>query len=65
MYISSGITEGRDFGSSIEILGGINAGEDIVINPPDSITDGGLVRIVQPPSSAKASDAAGRDSAGR
>lgn len=60
-----GITEGRDFGSSIEILGGINAGEDIVINPPDSITDGGLVRIVQPPSSAKASDAAGRDSAGR
>jgi RND family efflux transporter MFP subunit len=47
------VTEGRDFGSSIEILGGINAGDDIVINPPDSITDGALVRIVQPASPAK------------
>jgi RND family efflux transporter MFP subunit len=44
------ITEGRDFGSSIEVLSGIEAGDDIVINPPDSITDGALVRIVAPPS---------------
>ena len=43
------ITEGRDFGSSIEVLSGIEAADDIVINPPDSITDGALVRVVAPP----------------
>jgi RND family efflux transporter MFP subunit len=43
------IAEGRDFGSSIEILEGINATDDIVINPPDSITDGALVRTVTQP----------------
>jgi RND family efflux transporter MFP subunit len=40
------IVEGRDFGSSIEVLSGIDATDDIVINPPDSITEGALVRIV-------------------
>jgi RND family efflux transporter MFP subunit len=42
------ITQGRDFGSSIEVLQGIDAADDIVINPPDSITDGALVRVVSP-----------------
>jgi RND family efflux transporter MFP subunit len=42
------ITQGRDFGTSIEVLQGIDAADDIVINPPDSITDGALVRIVSP-----------------
>jgi RND family efflux transporter MFP subunit len=43
------IAEGRDFGSSIEVLSGIDAADDIVINPPDSLTDGALVRVVAPP----------------
>jgi RND family efflux transporter MFP subunit len=43
------IAQGRDFGSSIEVLEGISATDDIVINPPDSITDGALVRIVAEP----------------
>jgi RND family efflux transporter MFP subunit len=43
------IAEGRDFGSSIEVLSGIDAGDDIVVNPPDSLTDGALVRVVAPP----------------
>jgi RND family efflux transporter MFP subunit len=43
------ITEGRDFGSSIEVLEGIDAADDIVINPPDSIADGALVRVVTQP----------------
>jgi RND family efflux transporter MFP subunit len=43
------IAEGRDFGSSIEVLSGIDAADDIVINPPDSITDGALVRVVTQP----------------
>jgi RND family efflux transporter MFP subunit len=43
------IAEGRDFGSTVEVLAGIDAADDIVINPPDSITDGALVRVVAPP----------------
>jgi RND family efflux transporter MFP subunit len=43
------IAEGRDFGSSIEVLSGIEAADDIIINPPDSLTDGALVRVVAPP----------------
>ena len=40
------ITQGRDFGSSIEVLAGLDASDDVVLNPPDSITDGMLVRVV-------------------
>ncbi len=40
------IVEGRDFGSTIEVLSGIDAGDAIVLNPPDSIVDGTPVRIV-------------------
>ena len=40
------IIEGRDFGSSIEVVHGIDAADDIVVNPPDSIADGALVRVV-------------------
>jgi len=43
------IVEGRDFGSSVEVLNGIGTADDIVVNPPDSITDGALVRVVPPP----------------
>jgi RND family efflux transporter MFP subunit len=46
------ITEGRDFGSSIEVISGIEAADDIVINPPDSLTEGARVRIVAPPGTA-------------
>jgi hypothetical protein len=34
------IAQGRDFGSSIEVLDGIDSADDIVLNPPDSIADG-------------------------
>jgi len=37
--------QGRDFGSSIEVLSGLSLDDEIVLNPPDSITDGQLVRI--------------------
>jgi RND family efflux transporter MFP subunit len=43
------IAQGRDFGSSIEVLDGIDAADDIVLNPPDSIADGALVRVVAKP----------------
>jgi RND family efflux transporter MFP subunit len=42
------ITEGRDFGTEIEVLAGINANDTLVLNPPDSIADGQQVRIQLP-----------------
>jgi RND family efflux transporter MFP subunit len=51
------IDAGRDFGSSIEVLSGIDAADDIVINPPDSIEDGALVRVVAAPGEAGAAPA--------
>ena len=39
------IAEGRDFGTEIEVLAGINANDTLVLNPPDSIADGQQVRI--------------------
>jgi RND family efflux transporter MFP subunit len=42
------IVQGRDFGSSIEVLSGIAPHETVVVNPPDSIADGVQVRLVDP-----------------
>jgi RND family efflux transporter MFP subunit len=43
------IVQGRDFGNTIEILSGLGADEAVIVNPPDSITDGVSVRIAAPP----------------
>jgi RND family efflux transporter MFP subunit len=50
------ITEGRDFGTEIEVLAGIGPNDTLVVNPPDSIADGAQVRIqpAQPQQSAAA-----------
>jgi RND family efflux transporter MFP subunit len=45
----STIVEGRDFGTSVEVLSGVSADDRIIINPPDSLADGGQVRIQAPP----------------
>ena len=42
------IVQGRDFGNTIEILSGIESQDLIVVNPPDSITEGETVRIAAP-----------------
>jgi len=42
------ITEGRDFGTEIEVLTGLDAADILVVNPPDSISEGTAVRVVQP-----------------
>ena len=41
------ITPGHDFGDQIEIVAGLNANDQVVINPPDSIVSGQKVQIVQ------------------
>ena len=43
------IVQGRDFGNTIEVLSGLGADETVILNPPDSLTDGVLVRIAAPP----------------
>jgi len=39
------VAPGRDFGSEIEILHGLNADDQIIVNPPDSIVSGENVQI--------------------
>src|SRR5438477_5180024 len=39
------INIGRDYGTSLEILGGVSTGDQIVINPPDSLEQGQQVNI--------------------
>ena len=39
------ISIGRDYGASLEILGGIAPGDQVVINPPDSLEEGQEVNI--------------------
>jgi RND family efflux transporter MFP subunit len=43
------VTQGRDFGRTVEVLSGLTPDDDIIVNPPDSITDGAQVRIAKPP----------------
>ena len=41
------IEEGRDFGTSVEVLTGLTAADLIIVNPPDSISDGEQVRVAR------------------
>ncbi|MFZ0737601.1 MAG: efflux RND transporter periplasmic adaptor subunit [Candidatus Acidiferrales bacterium] len=41
------INLGRDLGSSLEVLSGLNAGDTILLNPPDSISEGDAVEVTQ------------------
>jgi RND family efflux transporter MFP subunit len=38
----------RDFGTDLELAGGVGAGDWVVNSPPDSIADGDVVRAVRP-----------------
>ena len=42
------VIAGRDMGSSIEIVNGLKTGQPVIANPPDSLTDGEKVRVVNP-----------------
>lgn len=47
------VSLGRDFGTSVEILGGVEADSSVVVSPPDSLMDKQAVRIA-----GRSSDAA-------
>jgi RND family efflux transporter MFP subunit len=39
---------GTDFGTSVEVLGGLNASDRVVLNPADSLADGDVVTLPEP-----------------
>jgi len=41
------VVPGRDTGATIQILAGLQPGQKIIANPPDSLTDGEQVRVVK------------------
>jgi RND family efflux transporter MFP subunit len=45
--VLTAVTPGRDFGNQIEIVSGLRADDQLIINPPDSIVSGQKVQIVQ------------------
>jgi RND family efflux transporter MFP subunit len=42
------VTIGRDYGSDIEIVQGLHAGDTVVVSPPDSLVSGAVVRVANP-----------------
>jgi RND family efflux transporter MFP subunit len=42
------VVQGRDFGTAVELTQGLSTNEVIIVDPPDSITDGQKVRIAKP-----------------
>jgi RND family efflux transporter MFP subunit len=45
--VLTAITPGHDFGNQIEVVSGVKADDQIIVNPPDSIVHGQAVQIVQ------------------
>jgi len=41
------VTLGRDYGNSVEVISGLNGGEQIIVNAPDSIENGQTVRVAR------------------
>ena len=39
---------GRDFGQTVEVVEGIQAGDHVIVNPPDSLASGITVRVAEP-----------------
>jgi RND family efflux transporter MFP subunit len=43
---------GRDYGTTVEVLAGLDATDRIIVNPADSLADGDVVTLVRAPQSA-------------
>jgi RND family efflux transporter MFP subunit len=41
------VTPGHDFGNTIEIVAGLNAEDQVIVNPPDSLVSGEQIQVVQ------------------
>jgi RND family efflux transporter MFP subunit len=52
------VTIGRDFGSNLEIISGLQPDDQVIVNPPDSISEGAPVAVqTQPPATSPVSQA--------
>lgn len=40
------VTMGRDFGSTVEIVAGLQAGEKVILNPPSTLSSGQKIQLV-------------------
>jgi multidrug efflux pump subunit AcrA (membrane-fusion protein) len=40
---------GRDFGTEVEIVSGLDGNDSVILNPSDALTAGVQVRVVAPP----------------
>ena len=49
----STVSVGRDLGSTVEINSGLSSTDRVVNNPPDSIAEGQLVRVIDGPAGAQ------------
>ncbi len=49
LVVMKPVTVGRDYGSDIEIVQGVSAEDNVILSPPDSLTDGVSVRVTPPP----------------
>ena len=47
------ITIGRDYGATLEVLGGVNVDDLVIINPADSLEDGQPVNVASPQKEGK------------
>jgi RND family efflux transporter MFP subunit len=60
------IVPGRDYGNEIEVISGLSANDEVMTNPPDSVTDGIVVHVAKPanpqPASSVASASPGAES---
>ena len=45
--VLTAVTPGHDFGDQIEIVAGLKANDQVIVNPPDSIVSGQQVQIVK------------------
>ncbi|MDE2344046.1 MAG: efflux RND transporter periplasmic adaptor subunit [Betaproteobacteria bacterium] len=54
------VVVGRDFGSEVEVLSGLEPGDRIVDSPPDSLEDGDLVRVMASPAPKAAAEGKGK-----
>ena len=51
---------GRDYGSDIEIVHGLDANDNVILSPPDSLTDGVTVRVAAGPAKPERAAKLGR-----
>ncbi|HEX7417564.1 MAG TPA: hypothetical protein VF315_05870 [Steroidobacteraceae bacterium] len=41
------VTIGRDYGSEVEVIDGLAHDDEVILSPPDALTDGAAIRVVK------------------